>query len=236
MNMKLNKSKLLKFVRKSMIELGYVEFEHPEVSDANVFVKKEGELFLTLGFTISRFYDDAFTADFYLARTTTWALGGLDVPSNNYLRPGELMSEKERLEITVDPNCKKNPLNTDMWWNAFDAEGNYDMASLASFTKAIRLTEGRMARQPGIIEKIYASTRLEERYDFINRVIDVALTENFCKYQEFLPKADKKTLPLKWFKAAETVIRSEYPIKSINNHSVKAVAGDAFRVYTMRNL
>ena len=85
--MKLNKSKLLKFVRKSMIELGYVEFEHPEVSDANVFVKKEGELFLTLGFTISRFYDDAFTANFYLARTTTWALGAStwDLPTTSAL-------------------------------------------------------------------------------------------------------------------------------------------------------
>lgn len=236
MNMKLNKSKLLKFVRKSMAELGYVEFEHPDVSSANVFVKKEGELFLTLGFTIHRFYDDAFTADFYLARTTSWALGGLDVPPENYLRPGKLMSEQERLEITVDPSCKKNPLNSDMWWNAFDAEGNYDMVSLESFTKAIRLTEGRVAKQPGIIEKIYASTRLEDRYNIVNRIIDVALAENFCKYQEFLPKADKKTLPLKWFKAAETVLRDERPVKSINAYAVKSLAGDAFRVYTMRNL
>lgn len=234
--MKLNKSKLLKFVRKSMAELGYVEFEHPDVSSANVFVKKEGELFLTLGFTIHRFYDDAFTADFYLARTTSWALGGLDVPPENYLRPGKLMSEQERLEITVDPSCKKNPLNSDMWWNAFDAEGNYDMVSLESFTKAIRLTEGRVAKQPGIIEKIYASTRLEDRYNIVNRIIDVALAENFCKYQEFLPKADKKTLPLKWFKAAETVLRDERPVKSINAYAVKSLAGDAFRVYTMRNL
>lgn len=218
-----------------MIELGYVEFEHTSVSDANIFVKNEGSLFLTIGFTIHRFYDDAFTIDYYLARTTSLALGGGDVPHKNYIRPGELMSEQERLEITVDKRCKDNPLITDMWWNAFDQEGNFDMVSLDSFVKAVRLTEGRVVKQPGIIEKIYESKILEDRYYIVNRIIDVALSENFCICLEFLPNSDKKTLPLKWFKAAETVLRNECPIKHITANNVKSLAGDAFRVYTMLN-
>ena len=142
-----------------MSSLKYIEFEDSIISDANLFVKPEEDLFLTIGFTIHRYYDDAFTCNYYLSRTTNWGECWGDIPHRmTYIRPGELMSYQERLDITVDENCKNNPLITDMWWNAFDNEGNYDNKSLESFIAAIRLTEKRVAQQPQILEKRYSST------------------------------------------------------------------------------
>ncbi len=234
--MKLNKRRLLLFIQKSMSDLGYVEFPDT-ISDADLFVKPIGELYLTVGFTIHRFYDDQFTCTYYLSRTTNWAECWGDIPHRlTYIRPGELMSLEERLEITVDSRCKKNPQITDMWWNAFDGEGNYDQESLASFVEAIKLTEGRVAQQPEIIEKIYASTLLKTIYEDVNGTIEYAISEDFREDLLFQPKREVKVIPMKWFKAAETHIRSGFSSTPASSLVVKHRAYDAYRVYHMRNL
>ena len=233
--MKLNKNKLLKFIRNAMSNLGYVEFDDSMISDANLFVKPEGDLFLTIGFTIHRCYDDAFTCSYYLSRTTRWAACSGDIPySMTYVRPGKLMSQEERMSITVDENCKNNPLITDMWWNAFDHEGNYDNESLESFIAAIRLTENRVAMQPEVIEKIYASTLLETIYNDVNSTIELAISEDYGNDFVFLPKREVKGVPVKWFKAAEVVLKSRLTPKNLTPYAVKSLAADAFRVYSMR--
>ena len=233
--MKLNKIKLLKFIRDAMLNLGYIEFDDNMISDANLFVKPEGDLFLTIGFTIHRYYDDAFTCSYYLSRTTRWAACSGDIPySMTYVRPGKLMSQEERMNITVDENCKNNPLITDMWWNAFDHEGNYDNESLESFSAAIRLTENRVAMQPEVIEKIYASTLLETIYNDVNLTIELAISENYGNNFTFLPKREVKGVPMKWFMAAEVVLKSRLAPQDINTHAVRFLAADACRVYSMR--
>ena len=233
--MKLNKNKLLKFIRNAMSNLGYIEFDDSMISDANLFVKPKGDLFLTIGFTIHRYYDDAFTCNYYLSRTTNWAECWGDIPHRmTYVRPGELMSQEERLNITVDENCKNNPLITDIWWNAFDHEGNYDNESLESFIAAIRLTENRVAMQPEVIEKIYASTLLETIYNDVNTTIELAMSEDYGDNFVFLPKREVKGVPMKWFKAAEVVLKSRLAPKNITAYAVKFLAADACRVYSMR--
>lgn len=233
--MKLNKNKLLKFIRNAMSNLGYIEFDDSMISDANLFVKPEGDLFLTIGFTIHRCYDDAFTCSYYLSRTTRWAACSGDIPySMIYVRPGKLMSQEERMNITVDENCKNNPLITDMWWNAFDHEGNYDNESLESFIAAIRLTENRVAMQPEVIEKIYASTLLETIYNDVNSTIELAISEDYGNDFAFLPKRELKGVPMKWIKAAEVVLKSRLTPKNLTPYAVKSLAADAFRVYSMR--
>ena len=218
-----------------MSNLGYVEFDDSMISDANLFVKPEGDLFLTIGFTIHRCYDDAFTCSYYLSRTTRWAACSGDIPySMTYVRPGKLMSQEERMSITVDENCKNNPLITDMWWNAFDHEGNYDNESLESFIAAIRLTENRVAMQPEVIEKIYASTLLETIYNDVNSTIELAISEDYGNDFVFLPKREVKGVPVKWFKAAEVVLKSRLTPKNLTPYAVKSLAADAFRVYSMR--
>ena len=218
-----------------MSSLGYVEFDDSMISDANLFVKPEGDLFLTIGFTIHRCYDDAFTCSYYLSRTTRWAACSGDIPySMTYVRPGKLMSQEERMNITVDENCKNNPLITDMWWNAFDHEGNYDNESLESFIAAIRLTENRVAMQPEVIEKIYASTLLETIYNDVNSTIELAISEDYGDNFVFLPKREVKGVPMKWFKAAEVVLKSRLAPKNLTAYAVKSLAADAFRVYSMR--
>ena len=233
--MKLNKNKLLKFIRNAMSNLGYVEFDDSMISDANLFVKPEGDLFLTIGFTIHRCYDDAFTCSYYLSRTTNWADCWGDIPHMmTYVRPGKLMSPEERMNITVDENCKNNPLITDMWWNAFDHEGNYDNESLESFIAAIRLTENRVDMQPEVIEKIYASTLLETIYNDVNSTIELSISEDYGNDYAYIPKREVKGVPMKWFKAAEVVLRSRLAPKDITAYAVKFLAADAFRVYSMR--
>ncbi|MBE6235652.1 MAG: hypothetical protein E7112_05400 [Bacteroidales bacterium] len=233
--MKLNKNKLLKFIRNAMSNLGYIEFDDNLISDANLFVKPEGDLFLTIGFTIHRCYDDAFTCSYYLSRTTRWAACSGDIPySMTYVRPGKLMSQEERMNITVDENCKNNPLITDMWWNAFDHEGNYDNESLESFIAAIRLTENRVAMQPEVIEKIYASTLLETIYNDVNSTIELSISEDYGNDFAYIPKREVKGVPMKWFKAAEVVLRSRLTPKNLTPYAVKSLAADAFRVYSMR--
>ena len=218
-----------------MSNLGYVEFDDSMISDANLFVKPEGDLFLTIGFTIHRCYDDAFTCSYYLSRTTRWAACSGDIPySMTYVRPGKLMSQEERMSITVDENCKNNPLITDMWWNAFDHEGNYDNESLESFIAAIRLTENRVAMQPEVIEKIYASTLLETIYNDVNSTIELSISEDYGNDFAYIPKREVKGVPMKWFKAAEVVLRSRLAPKDITAYAVKFLAADAFRVYSMR--
>ena len=218
-----------------MSNLGYVEFDDSMISDANLFVKPEGDLFLTIGFTIHRCYDDAFTCSYYLSRTTRWAACSGDIPySMTYVRPGKLMSQEERMNITVDENCKNNPLITDMWWNAFDHEGNYDNESLKSFIAAIRLTENRVAMQPEVIEMIYASTLLETIYNDVNSTIELSISEDYGNDFAYIPKREVKGVPMKWFKAAEVVLRSRLAHKDITAYAVKFLAADAFRVYSMR--
>lgn len=230
---KLSKKTLLPFVRETMLELGYTEFQDCMISNANLFVKNEGNLFLTIGFTIHRFYSDAFTFSYYLSRTTNWAECWGDIPHRlTYVRPGELMSTQEREYLTVDPNCKKNPQITDMWWNAFNVDGAYDLTSLSSFAQAIRLTENRVIQQPDICEKIYASKVLKQVYDEVIGTIQLVKSEEFLEEFEFLPKHEVKGTSIEWFKAAETYLKSN-SIKA-NFHKVKFLAMDSARVYYMR--
>jgi hypothetical protein len=151
-----------------------------------------------------------------------------------YVRPGKLMSQEKRMNITVDENCKNNHLITDMWWNAFDHEGNYDNESLESFIAAIRLTENRVAMQPEVIEKIYASTLLETIYNDVNSTIELAISEDYGNDFGFLPKRELKGVPMKWIKAAEVVLNSRLTPKNLTPYAVKSLAADAFRVYSMR--
>lgn len=216
-----------------MLGLGYTEFQDCMVSNANLFVRKEGDLFLTIGFTIHRFYSDAFTFSYYLSRTTNWAECWGDIPHRlTYVRPGELMSTQERECLTVDPNCKDNPQITDMWWNAFNVAGDYDLTSLSSFAQTIRLTENRVIQQPEICEKIYASKVLKQIYDAVNETIQHVKSEKFLDEYEFLPKHEIKGTSMEWFKAAEIYLKS-HSIKA-NFHKVKFLAMDSARVYYMR--
>ena len=131
---------------------------------------------------------------------------------------------------------QKNPQITDMWWNAFDIDGNYDRESLSSFVRTIQLTEGRVALQPEIIEKIYASTLLNTIYEDVNGTIERAISEDFREDLLFQPKREVKVIPMKWFKAAETYIRSGVSSTPASSLVVKHRAYDAYRVYHMRNL
>lgn len=233
--MNLCKKKLLGFIRDPLLNLGYTEFQDNLISDANLFVKMESDLFLTIGFTIHRFYDNAFTFSYYLSRTTNWADCWGDIPHRlTYIRPGELMSAQERESLAVDESCRFNPQITDIWWRAFDKSGNYDLFSLASFADTIRMTEKRVAQQPEICEKIYASKVLEEIYNDVNRTIELVISGEFIENLEFLPKHEIKGTPMEWFKAAETHLKSK-SIK-INHDVIKFLAMDSARVYHMRTL
>ncbi len=98
--MKLSKAKLIKLVKPKLEDLGYTEFKYSGWQ--GLFVKKlEDGLYLSLGLTIHRYYDTAFTGDFYLSTNTCIGAQWGDIPKECYKRPGHFLLKEER-ELYLD--------------------------------------------------------------------------------------------------------------------------------------
>ena len=69
--MKLTKAKLEKILTPSLESMGYTKFKDTISGFQGLYVKKiSPDLFLTLGMTISRYFNDSFTGNFYLSKST----------------------------------------------------------------------------------------------------------------------------------------------------------------------
>ena len=69
--MKLTKAKLIKAVKPKLESLGYTFIKDSTSGAQGLFGKKiDSDMYLMLGLTIHRFYDDQFTGDFYLSTNT----------------------------------------------------------------------------------------------------------------------------------------------------------------------
>ena len=73
-------------------------------------------------------------------------------------------------------------------------------------------------------------------FEDVNGTIEYAISEDFREDLLFQPKREVKVIPMKWFKAAETHIRSGFSSTPASSLVVKHRAYDAYRVYHMRNL
>lgn len=216
--MKLTKVKLIQAIKPGLEKLGYLYLKDSISGAQGLFGKKiTNEMYLTLGLTIHRFYDDAFTGSFYLSKTTEWAACYGDIPKECYKRPGYFLSKEE-----LDSMNQKAP---DIWWSGLNEE------SVASFINLIQKTESLFLSQDGLIEKIENSTDVDILYKrslWVKRFVANKIPD--IQYN-FLPQKNIDNIPIDWFKAAEIVLAEcEAPLKK---QAVKNLAADAYRQYLL---
>lgn len=216
--MKLTKVKLIQAVKPRLEKLGYLYLKDSISGAQGLFGKKiSNEMYLTLGLTIHRFYDDAFTGSFYLSKTTEWAACYGDIPKECYKRPGYFLSKEE-----LDFMNQKAP---DIWWSGLNED------SVASFVNLIQKTESRFLSQEGLIKRIEKSTNVDILYKrslWVKRL--VANRTPDIQYN-FLPQKNIDNIPMDWFKAAEIVL-AECEVL-LKNQTVKGLAADAYRQYLL---
>jgi hypothetical protein len=100
--------------------------------------------------TIHRFYDDQFTANYYLSTTNTIFARYGDIPFECNKRIGFLLNEEELKEYFKE-EYEAGYQPKDVWWNPY--KGN----SIDDFISKVRLTEPRMLSNKELIVDIYKS-------------------------------------------------------------------------------
>jgi hypothetical protein len=218
--MKLKKATLLKAINASMIGLGYQNVKDTITGAEGLFIKVvKNDFFLSLGLTISNFYDTRFTVSFYLSKITKWGATWGDIPDESYERPGKFLTKEER-QLYLD---KEHNDGIDVWWHS-DREGDYE-----KFIQVIKITEPRFLGQKDLFFKIENSNEVQKLAGYVAsvfRLMRKGLDDNDYKYF-CLPKNKVDDIPEEWFKAAEMTLRQNGGIVTIN--TVKGLAGDAWR-------
>ena len=213
--MKVTKAKLIKALKCEMENLGFYWFKDSISGAQGLFAKKvDDALYLTVGMTIHRYYDDAFTADLYLSKTTniycTWG----DIPKDCIERPGFLMTEEEL--------AKYKEGNNDIWWSC--------EKSLDDFLLSIRLSEQRMCHNEDLIKRIRNSrdvTNLWTISSMIKKNVNNVPNTGYL----FIPEKGIDDIPLNWYKAAEWTLHEMG--EDINLKIVKFHASDAYRQFIL---
>ena len=212
--MKLTKAILIKSLKSGMKDLGFHWFKDSITGAQGLFAKKADEdLYLTVGMTIHRYYDDAFTADLYLSKTTTIYCTWDDIPNDCQKRPNELLQENDGVV---------NRQNG--WWSCED--------SLDDFLFAIRLSAPRMCGNKELIRRINNSKEIIFLQAIASKIkMNINCLPNIS--YSYIPEREIDNIPLDWFKAAEWTLREMG--SSINPRVVKFYASDAYRQYLLDN-
>jgi hypothetical protein len=219
--MKLTKIKLLKLIKKNLEEFGYKEIKDTLTGANGLFIKPiNNSFFLSLGLTISNYYESRFTASFYLSKTTRWSSIWGDIPNEAYERVGSFLTAKER-GLYLDEEHNADGV-TDAWWNS-NKQDHID-----NFLRTIYITEERFLKQPHLFTKIENSLEVKQLVEYVLNVLNVLNNEEDGKYDyRFQPKKNIDDIPSKWFKAAERVLKKKNGI--LNDNTVKLLASDAWR-------
>ncbi|MCT1532164.1 hypothetical protein ACS126_08175 [Sphingobacterium lactis] len=224
--MKLSKSRLIKLLKPSLEALGYKEFKDSILGCQGCFCKKvENDYYLTLGMIIHRYYDYAFTGEFYLSKTTRWSTVWGDIPKKSFERPGYFLTQEELASYKEDlVNVSGNP---DIWWNGGDEQ------SVIKFLDTIKLTEVRFLRQPNLIKEISQSKIVEKMYLYGKETERLVRKGKLEEVFKFVPSKEKDDIPVEWFKASEIVLRRNNAI--LNSRTVALLAADAFKRHHLDN-
>jgi len=219
--MKLIKSRLIKITKKGLEDLGYQEFRDSITPAQGLFIKSiKNHFYLSLGLTISKYYEGLFTASFYLSKVTTWATVGSDIPNDSYQRVGSFLLKEERKKLLPDEFSAQQ--SEDAWWNIENEN------TLVDFLETVRITEQRFLDQPDLFNKIRKSRFVSELEELSKKVInDVASNKIHEDHYRFVPAKPIDEIPLEWFKVAEKVIKEKKA--TLNFNTVKRLAADAFR-------
>jgi hypothetical protein len=224
--MKLSKAKLIKLVKPKLESLGFTEFKDTKSGLQGLFIKKiNQDLYLTLGLTIHRYYENAFTGDFYLSKCTIIGATWGDIPNESYKRPGYLLTDEER---SIYPEDEINVKGSyDIWWDGSDEK------TVSDFLRVIELTESRFINQTELFKKIEDSKEVKILSEYAQNVKDLVRKNSLQGSYRFLPAKVIDDIPLVWFKASEEVLTNAKGV--LNSHTVVRLAADAYRQYQLDN-
>ena len=223
--MRLTKNRLINLVKDGLILFGYQHFADTLTGGQGLFVKKvKDDYFLTLGLEISRYYESMFSASYYLSKTTRWSSVWGDIPRECFERVGALLHQDERKEFLAEEYSKKNVI--DAWWNA-DSE-----IAIQNFLKVVGVSENRLVENEELIAKIEDSKEVLELEQFALKTKNAVVKKDISIGLNFQPQKSIDGIPLIWFEAAETVLKSNGGI--LNNNTIKLLAADAWRQYNVK--
>lgn len=212
--MTLKKKDLIKAVRPGLETLGYTYLKDSILGGEGLFAKKiSDKYYLTLGLTIHRYYEDAFTGDFYLSTNLLWASTGLGYPwLICYKRIGEYLTKDELASLR----------NHDGWWRGEKPN------SVKEFISMVALSEARFLATPKLFKEIDNSKGITNDTRTINLIKElVARGDEIVFDFKEQPNKEIDGIPMIWFKAAEKIIyETDYPYK--NKFRVKILASGAY--------
>lgn len=218
--MKLNKKKLIEKTNKRLKELGYYLLTDSITGADGLFIKvlRDG-FFLSLGFTISKFYESRFTASYYLSKSTRWSSIWGDIPKESYVRIGKFLVGNER-NVYLNDEYNKHGI-TDAWW-----DGTED--GISNFLETIAKTEERFLSQSDLFDKIEKSTEVKVFVKQASMVFSLLTDKKQDLFSyHYLPEKITDGIPIEVYKASERVLVMEK--SDINNNIVTALAGDVWR-------
>lgn len=222
--MKLSKAKLIKSTKSELERLGFVEFKNTISGAQGFFAKKINlDYYLTLGLVIHRYYESAFTGDYYFSKTTQWGACWGDIPNDSYKRPAFLLTDNERVKYQPDNPNSKNIF--DIWWNGDDEN------SIMDFINTIKVTEPRLINNQDLIFQIENSKDVNELYLGSQRVKFLVDKNKLSDSFNFIPDKEIDNIPLIWFKSAEKVLIENGGILNVN--TVKMLAADSYRQHVL---
>ena len=214
--MKLTKTKLEKILTPSLESMGYTKFKDTISGFQGLYVKKISlDLFLTLGTSISRYFNDSFTGNFYLSKSTRIGSIWGDIPKKSYERIGFLLTDEE-----LDNYRDEGSQLRDIWWKAFAP------SSVDDFLFRVKQCEPRICNDLILREEIEKSIDVKKLHELSIKVMEIVdnLPEQ-CNYK-FIPPKEIDGIPMKWFMAAEKVLCSSKSV--INKNTVKDLASDTY--------
>lgn len=221
--MKLTKAKLENTLTPSLEKMGYTWFKNTIYPFQGIYVKKiSPDLFLTLGMTISRYYDDSFTGNFYLSKTTCISCVWGDIPEKSYERIGFLLTDEELKNYRDEGSLLR-----DIWWKGLVP------ASVEDFLFRVEQCEQRFCNDMTLRKQIEKSIEIKIMHDDSVKVMEIVDNLPIKDNYEFIPVKEIDNIPMKWFMAAEKALRSSNGI--VNKNTVKYLALDAFIKHSLNN-
>lgn len=221
MNMKLTNKKLLQLLSPSFSSFGYTFFKGKDFP-SGLFVKRENDLFMTLGLNIHRFYDDSFTMDMYLSTTTRFACWWGDIPFRSYTRPGYYLTDDELINYREEGSKL-----IDIWWDC-------SSVSIDDFLRVFRIAEKRKFSDTVLIDSIRQSKDVARLYEMSKLVRESVEKRSSIEGRDILFSPNDKNMraPAIWHEEAERVLLSLG--SSINSLAIVSLAEDSFRQFVLK--
>jgi len=214
--MKLTQVKLISKLKRRLQSMGFMYFKETGVT-GTFKMKVDGDLYLTLSLTVSRWYDSMFIGEYSLSLTTRWGYTIGDIPRDSYKRISYILSDEERVHYSKE----ENPHVKDLWWDGMDE------ANVNSFLEVVELTYKRFSSDSDLVKRIHQSNDAKLLAKLSQETIDCVIKGEFAQNLECQLDKEIDFIPFEWFKAAETVLKQNG--STLHETGVIVLASDAYR-------